>query len=235
MKLRRIIDLGGPPQPSLARRGEAIFYDAQRSFHQWFSCHTCHADGHTNHANFDTLNDGRYGNVKKTLSLRGVTHTGPWTWHGRQQSLDDSVISSLKTTMQGRPPSDEEVKALVAFLGTLDVPPNPFRQRDGSLSESARRGAALFQDRGCGRCHAGPHLTSTGAFDVGTAEGYDAYAGYNPPSLLNVYGRAPYLHDGRARSLDELLRLYHRPEKLSGGALMTDEERRALVEFLKSA
>ena len=30
-----------------------------RSFNQWYSCNTCHSDGHTNGLDFDTLNDGR--------------------------------------------------------------------------------------------------------------------------------------------------------------------------------
>ncbi|MFN3487262.1 MAG: YncE family protein, partial [Planctomycetota bacterium] len=68
----RTILLGDPPAPSPSRRGEAIFYDARRSFHQWFSCHTCHTDGHTNGSSYDTLNDGTYGRAKKTLSLRGA-------------------------------------------------------------------------------------------------------------------------------------------------------------------
>src|SRR5207244_2237609 len=46
-RLVRTIHLGGPPEASLARRGEAIFYDAERSHGHWFSCHTCHVDGHT--------------------------------------------------------------------------------------------------------------------------------------------------------------------------------------------
>ena len=41
-KVVRSIALGGPARPALARQGEAIFYDAQRSHHQWFSCHSCH-------------------------------------------------------------------------------------------------------------------------------------------------------------------------------------------------
>jgi len=41
------------------------------------ACHSCHTDGHTNGGLFDTLNDGRYENLKKVLSLRGVTRTGP--------------------------------------------------------------------------------------------------------------------------------------------------------------
>src|SRR5262249_22698593 len=44
-KLLQTISLGSPEQPSLARTGEAIFYDAQRSHHQWFSCNSCHVEG----------------------------------------------------------------------------------------------------------------------------------------------------------------------------------------------
>lgn len=233
-KLKETIGLGGPPEPSLARRGEAIFFDAQRSLQQWFSCHTCHAEGHTNHANFDTLNDGRYGNPKKTLSLRGVTHTGPWTWHGVQKSLEDSILNSLKTTMHSPPPGPDDAKALVAFFGTLDYPSNPYRQADGTLTDSAKRGEAIFQNRGCVRCHAGPHFASPGIFEVGTGDSSDFYDGYNPPSLRNVYDRAPYLHDARARSLEELLKLYHRPEKLAGGDPLKADELKDLVEYVKS-
>ncbi len=85
------IPLGGPKTPSLARRGEILFHDAARSLNQWYSCNTCHSDGHTNGLDFDTLNDGRQDlstfhlrSRKKVPTLRRVTHTRPWTWHGWQ-------------------------------------------------------------------------------------------------------------------------------------------------------
>src|SRR5260370_20017529 len=55
-KVVRSIPLGDPKEPTLARRGEALFYDAQRSHNQWVSCSTCHAEGHTCSLDFDTLN-----------------------------------------------------------------------------------------------------------------------------------------------------------------------------------
>ena len=76
-KVVRTIDLGGPTEPSLARRGEAIFYDGQRSLDQWYSCHSCHYEGHTNAVAMDTRNDGRFGNFKTVLSLRNVTPHRP--------------------------------------------------------------------------------------------------------------------------------------------------------------
>src|SRR5437763_7212612 len=101
-RLVRTIPLGGPAEPSLARRGEILFHDAERSFNQWYSCNTCHSDGHTNGLDFDTLNDGRQDlsalhqrSRKKVPTLRRVALTGPWTWHGWQTSLEDSVIESF--------------------------------------------------------------------------------------------------------------------------------------------
>jgi YVTN family beta-propeller protein len=60
-KVARTIHLGGPVKPDPARQGEALFHDARRSHNHWFSCHTCHTDGHTCGLNFDTLNDDSYG------------------------------------------------------------------------------------------------------------------------------------------------------------------------------
>jgi cytochrome c peroxidase len=233
-KVERTIALGGPARPSLARVGESIFYDARRSHHRWFSCHTCHTDGHTCGRLFDTLNDESYGNPKLTPTLRGVTKTGPWTWHGWQDDLGKAVEKSLLETQFGPKPSAGDVQALVAFLGTLDHPPNPNRQPDGSLSEPARRGQGLFQGKArCARCHQGEQFTSTKNYDVKIEDDGSPFELWNPPSLRGVYDRGPYMHDGRADTLDEVLRSPHAPEKL-GGEKLTPEERRDLIEFLKA-
>src|SRR5262249_14781736 len=123
----RTVALGGPKKTPPERQGEALFYDAKRSHNHWFSCHTCHVEGHTCGLNFDTLNDDSYGNPKLTPTLRRVTHTGPWTWHGWQTDLSAAVEKSYTQTMFGPKPTADEVAAVVAFLGTLDHPPNPHR------------------------------------------------------------------------------------------------------------
>lgn len=225
----KTIALGGPAEPSLARRGEALFHDARLSFNQWYSCHTCHVEGHTNGATFDTLNDGRYGNAKKTLSLRGVARTGPWTWHGWQKDLRTALAHSMKTTMQGPEPAAADLDALAAFVATLDFAPPP-----APAGEAARRGGAVFKAKGCDTCHAGPDYTSDEAFIVGLEAPGDAYKGFNPPSLRGAGTRNPYLHDGRARTLDEVLQKHHRSSKMTGQADPTAEELADLVAFLRS-
>ncbi|HEY7153404.1 MAG TPA: hypothetical protein VH575_05550 [Gemmataceae bacterium] len=233
-RVLQTIALGGPERPSLDRQGEALFYDARRSHNQWFSCHTCHVDGHTCGLAFDTLNDDSYGNPKLTSSLQGVARTAPWTWHGWQKDLGAAVEKSYTQTMFGPKPTADEVRAVVAFLGTLNHPPNPHRLADSQLSPAAKRGQALFEGVAkCSRCHAAPEYTTEHVYDVKLEADDSPYRRWNPPSLRGLWQRGPYLHDGRAATLDELLREPHAPEKLGGQAL-TPKQRQDLIAFLQS-
>jgi cytochrome c peroxidase/6-phosphogluconolactonase (cycloisomerase 2 family) len=233
-KVRRTVALGGPVKSSLVRQGEALFYDAKRSHNQWFSCHSCHVDGHTCHMNFDTLNDDSYGNPKLTPSLRGVARTGPWTWHGWQKDLGAAVRKSYTETMFGPDdPTDREVEAVVAFLGTLDYPPNP-NLVDGKMSDASKRGQAIFEGKAkCARCHEPPEYTSELNHDVKLEADGSPFKRWSPPTLRGVWDRGPFLHDGRAKTLDELLQGPHSSEKL-GGARLSADERRDLIAFLNS-
>ncbi|HEX4591374.1 MAG TPA: hypothetical protein VH120_15675, partial [Gemmataceae bacterium] len=143
---------------------------------------------------------------------------------------------SLVDTMLGPPPSEADVRAMVAFLGTLEPPPNPYRTPDGRLTASARRGEAVFNDRraACSRCHPGPYYTDGKIHDVGTGEKGDVYKGYNPPSLVGVYDRPMFLHDGRAKSLEQLLTGPHSPDALNSRGPLTGDELSDLIAYLKS-
>jgi cytochrome c peroxidase len=235
-RLTRTLELGGPEQPSLARRGETIFYDGRRSLDQWYSCHSCHYDGHTNSVVMDTRSDGRFGNFKTVLSLRHAAHTGPWFWHGVEKELAGALRRSLTDTMLGPAPTDDDVRALAAFVGTLEGPPSPYRAADGSLTEAARRGEAVFRGEkaGCARCHSGDYFTDGKLHDVGTGERGDVYKGYNPPSLRGVHDRLLLLHDGRARSLEEVLTGPHDPDRVTGKGKLTEGELRDLLAYLRS-
>jgi YVTN family beta-propeller protein len=242
-RLERTMALGGPAEPSLVRRGEALFHDATRSLNQWYSCNTCHSDGHTNGLDFDTLNDGRQDlstahrrSRKKVPTLRRVAATGPWTWHGWQKRLEDAMVESFTKSMQGRRPSPDDVRALVAYLGTLQYPRNPYRSADGGLTDAARRGEAVFQSSraACATCHSGPELTDGKIHITGLEERDDAYRGYNPPSLRGLYDKDPYLHDGRARTLKDALAGPHSPEVAAGGDSLSDDELDDLVAYLRS-
>ena len=235
-KVVQTIPLGSASEATLARRGEAIFFDGQRSLDQWYSCHTCHYEGHSNSIAMDTKNDGRFGNFKTVLSLRNVTRTGPWFWHGWEKDLRAAVKRSMTDTMLGKAPSDDDVKAVIAYLDTLAPPPNPHRQRDGTLTEAARRGEKVFRSEkaNCATCHSGKHFTDGRIHLVGTEQRGDVYKGYNPPSLLGVFDRIHFLHDGRATTLEETLRGPHSPQRVTGRGDLTEEELQDLLAYVRS-
>ena len=242
--LENTIALGGPAEPSLERRGEALFHDATRSLNQWYSCNSCHSDGgHTNGQDFDTMNDGWQDNStmhrrsrKKVPTLRGVAETGPWTWHGWQDSLEKSTFESFTKSMQGPKPSPDDLAAVVAYLKTLEFPPNPYRAPNGALSAAAERGAAVYRSAkaACATCHGGPHLTDGKIHDLDLGERGDVYVGHNPPSLIGVYDKDPYMHDGRARDLRETLTKHHNPDDVTGAGALSEQELADLIEYLKS-
>ncbi len=235
-ELTRTISLGGPAEPSLARQGEAIFYDGRRSLDQWYSCHSCHYEGGTNAVTMDTLNDGTIRTFKTVLSLHNVTHTKPWTWHGWQQDLNAAMHKSLTETMLGPKPNQQDVAALLAYLEGNQPLKNPYRQEDGSLSPAAERGKLVFHSAkaGCANCHNGPYFTDGQIHDVGLGSPSDMYDGFNTPSLINIHNRMVYLHHGRAKTLDELLADLHNPAKVTGQGELSDAERQDLIAYLKS-
>ena len=234
-KQTRTISLGSAPAPGLVRRGEQIFHDADRSRDGWFSCSSCHPDGHTNGQTFDTLNDGNHDTYKLTPSLRGVTRTGPWTWHGWQQSLPASIRKSLHDTLSTETrPTDEDIKAVIAFLASIEYPLSPHRLPDGTLGKAALRGKKLFETTaGCIDCHAGRDYTTPNTYKVGLESPRLFYPEFNPPGLRGLHDRRRFLHDGRARSLIEVLTKHHRPEKLTGKPL-TPDQLQDLIAFLQS-
>jgi cytochrome c peroxidase len=231
-RIEKTIPLGESSPPSLAGKGEEIFHDARRSLDQWYSCHSCHYEGRGNAITMDTRNDGRTGNAKAVLSLRGASDTGPWFWHGWADDLHAAVRQSMTETMLGTEPTDEDVDAVVAYLKTL----SPHEANMGGLSEAAARGQAVFESgkAGCANCHPAPHFTDGQLHDVGLGSPEDSYPTYNTPSLLGVSRRVLFLHDGRAQNLRDVLTGAHNPSAVTGQGELSDEELDDLLAYLKS-
>jgi DNA-binding beta-propeller fold protein YncE len=228
--------LGGAAQPAAAeRRGAALFYDARRSLENWYSCHTCHYEGGPNSETIDTFNDGSVATYKTIPPLHHVAETGPYTWHGWQKDLADAILTSYTVTMRGPKPTDAEVSDVAAFLATLKPGPNAHRV-EGRDTAAIERGRALFHSSkaGCATCHTGSLATDGEIHDVGLSRPSDKYQGYNTPSLVDVQRRALLMHDGRARTLEDLLTGPHAPGKLAGEGDLSEAERRDLIEYLRT-
>jgi len=112
---------------------------------------------------------------------------------------------------------------LAAYVSSLTEPArSPLRNSDGTLTETAQRGKSLFNHAAlqCASCHIPPRFTDsvlTAApanfvrHDVGTltpASGQrlgGPLDGLDTPSLLGLWDSAPYLHDGSAATLLDVL------------------------------
>jgi len=143
---------------------------------------------------------------------------------------------------------DHMATAIGAFERGL-LTPAPFDRfltgDDSALGESARRGLALFFEKGCVSCHNGaaigggmyrklglvePYATEDPGRQAVTGQESDRHV-FKVPSLRNVAKTGPWFHDGSIQSLDEAVRLMGRHQL---GVTLADEDRRAIVAFLES-
>jgi cytochrome c peroxidase len=176
----------------------------------------------------DNLGDGSFGAPKRVLSLRGVGDTAPWAWNGSMMDLGEQVRKSIRTTMHGPNPSDEQVRDVTAFLRTL--PPAPplgsFRKADAA---TVRRGREVFERQGCAGCHTPPTYTSPRTYDVGLVDEV-GNTRFNAPSLRGVSQGGPYFHDNRAATLEDVFRRHK--HQLKGP--LGEREVADLTAFLRS-
>lgn len=219
------ISLGAMPDLTAADRGERLFHNASLSHDRWFSCASCHVDGHSNGLFNDNFTDESFGTAKRVLSLRGVGETAPYAWSGRFATLAEQIQHSVKSTMQGDELSAEQTGDLEAYLRTLPPAP-PIGVTNPTASE---RGAKLFIRLDCNRCHTQPVYTSARTADVKLKD-EQGLSKFNPPSLRGVSQNAPYFHDGRAETLNDVFsKFQHQLE-----SKLTDDEIRDLVAYLNS-
>jgi YVTN family beta-propeller protein len=223
------ISLGPQSELSIVDRGEILFHDARLSSDGWFSCHSCHTDGHSNGFLNDNFGDETTGAPKRVLSLLGVADSAPWAWNGRVESLDEQVRKSILTTMRGPEPTDDQVQALVAYLERLQPPP-PLPVARHTVDASLRdRGRVVFERSGCITCHDGSHFTSSETYEVGLTD-QNGSSEFNPPSLRGVSQRNRLLHDNRAKNLRAVFEEHQHALEES----LADDELAALIAYLES-
>jgi DNA-binding beta-propeller fold protein YncE len=204
MRLVRRIELEpSPRQLSVeAALGRTLFHatgDA-RIARDGRACASCHPDGRDDGLVWATPNGPR-----RTIMLAGrIAGTGPYSWDGDADVVREHVKNTFVRLNGAGGLRSVELRALVAYLESLPPPPAAAPPGD---DPKVRRGAEIFASKsaGCADCHSGPRLTDGKMHDVKTKTRTDRNAEFNTPSLLFLKSRAPYLHDGRYRTLDELL------------------------------
>lgn len=100
-------------------------------------------------------------------------------------------------------------QALAAFERSLVTPETAFdrfmRGDRTALSAAQQRGMKAFTQAGCQHCHGGPMLSDFKLHVIGAPGERQAF---RTPTLRNLTHTAPYMHNGRLRTLDDVLVFY---------------------------
>ena len=192
-----------------------------------------------------------YGSIEKSLELIRQDSIYPPLFKkafGTEEITIDRVGKAVA----------QFVRSLVSFNSKFDL----FMRGEYQLTESERRGFYLFSSESgdCFHCHGSPILPlwTTNLFmnnakdsvfvdrnDYSYVTGNPADKGkYRVPTLRNVEFTAPYMHDGRFSTLDEVLEFYNSDLKRSpyvdplmigvnhGGMHLSEQELQDLKAFL---
>ena len=218
------------------------------------SCGTCHVNGASNAklfipglssrpgtfdptgALFNPQADNHVFDPVRIPSLRGARYLAPYGHDGRMASLRDFVRSVIVGEFAGPEPSPALLDAIVSYVQEIDFLPNLKLGARGRLndtaSEAERRGEALFAkpfphdpNLSCAGCHRPAdafvdHLQH----DVGSG------GLYKTPTLVNANFNAPYFHDGRYDSFDQVVEHFDRVYGLG----LSVQDRADLVAYLRA-
>jgi cytochrome c peroxidase len=235
----------------LAFNSPAILGDVARR--AGVSCATCHINGagnaklfipqlSTRPGNFDTTGplfnpkaDNHVLDPVRIPSLRGARFLAPYGHDGRMASLRDFVRNVVVGEFAGPEPSPALLDALVAYVQEIDFLPNLRLGERGRLnstaSEAERRGEALFAkpfpndpNLSCAACH-----VPSGAFVDHLQHDVGSGGWYKTPTLLNADFNAPYFHDARYDTFDQVVDHFDRVYGLG----LSAGDRSDLVAYLR--
>ncbi len=235
--------------------------DTRMTAQGYISCAACHLDGGQDGRVWDFTNRGEGLRNNIQLQGKGGVLQGNVHWTGNFDEIQDfeldirnafggsGFIAGAPNASLGAPNAGRsaDLDALAAYVSSLTgVGKSPHRSGDGSLTSDGAAGKALFQQLQCAACHSGTQFTDskvgvTGLLlhDVGTIKPSSGQrlgqplTGLDTPTLRGLWNTGPYLHDGSAATLLDVLTTQN-PSGLHGatGALSA-AQRDQLVAYLK--
>ncbi len=207
-----------PDAPSVRDTGHAVFHAGTPA---GMACASCHPEGG---------DDGRVWTFvgigpRRTPALRGATSdTAPFHWDGDMFNLSHLLGDVLGRRMSAGPLTSAQQSALSHWIDGLPA----LHIKTPADAETLARGRAVFEGpAGCADCHAGAALTNNETVDVGTGGRFQV------PQLRGLAARAPYLHDGRALTLDHRLML-NDGDRHGHTSTLTSDQRADLLRYLES-
>jgi YVTN family beta-propeller protein len=227
------IPLGPKQEMSTVRKGGFYFHDATICLQGWQSCSSCHPnDARADGLNWDLLNDG-IGNPKNTKSLLLAHQTPPAMSLGVRETAEAAVRAGIKHILFTDQP--KEISAAIdEYLKSLKPVPGPYLVH-GKLSDAAKRGEKIFAKTGCADCHVPGLYTDLHPHDVGTRAVYDRPVDkFYTPTLIEVWRTAPYLHDGSAATMRDVVTTCNPHNQHGETSSLSSQEIDDLCEYVLS-
>ncbi|HXK06125.1 MAG TPA: beta-propeller fold lactonase family protein [Verrucomicrobiae bacterium] len=246
-KVRATLSLGEPATLTPERRGEQLFYTARFAFQGHFGCANCHIEATLDAISWDLEPDGFGKDIVDNRLLEWLDGTAPYKWNGGNPDLfTECGPRTAAFFYRSQSYNTEELTDLVKFIKSIPPRPNRFRLPNGELTPAQERGKVIFERtrkkdgtpipefRQCPVCHAGPHYTNNEQVDVGTGKPTDRSPVFDVPQLTNIALSAPYLHDGSARTLEEIWTIFNPKDQHGVTNDLQKDELNDLIEFLKT-
>jgi YVTN family beta-propeller protein len=241
------IPLGEPTPLTPERRGERLFYSAMYSFGHQFGCANCHLDATFDGLSWDLEPDGFGIDIVDNRVLEEIKDTAPYKWNGANPDLQTECgPRTERFFFRSQGIRGDDLEDLVKYVKSIPLRPNRYRLPDGELSPAQERGQAIFMREfkkdgtpipfslQCFVCHSGPNYTNLTSADVGTGKPSDRSPLVDAPQLNNVVNSAPYLHDGSARTLEEIWTVFNPQDRHGVTNDLTKDELNDLIEYLKT-
>ncbi len=241
------IDLGGPRRVTFVRRGQILFHSAAHTMQGQFSCRTCHPEGHSDGLTYNIEADRLGRDIVNNLSLRELQGLAPYKWNGKNVSLYRQCgFRFAKFFTRTEAYSEEQLDQLVAYILSLTYPHNRYRTASGEPTPAQERGRKIFERavtntgqeipvaNRCVTCHPAPRYTNRQMADVGTRGPTDRNSTFDTPALVNLYDSPPYLHDGRAATLEEVWTRFGNENRHGQVTDLTKLQLNDLIEYLRS-
>lgn len=215
---------GEAPDPKI-ERGRRLFHTTRDvRIAMGRACASCHPDGRDDGLSW-TSPDG----LRQTPMLAGrLDGAAPYGWYGEHETVRvhlNNTFARLGGTGLEKT-SEDDFEALLAYVASLPPPP----KEKPSEPDLVDRGKQVYVAYGCAGCHPGGG-TDNKVHDVGSGKTGERKSEFDTPSLRGVRGSAPYYHDGRYSTLDELLSA--KDQRMFAGTL-SGPDKKALLVYLET-
>ncbi len=241
------LSLGGPATLTPERRGERLFFNARFAFQGHFGCANCHLESTFDGLSWDLEPDGFGKDIVDNRLLEDVADTAPFKWNGTNPNLETECgPRTEKFFYRSESYDGEQLADLVSYIKSMPLRPNRYRLPNGELTAAQERGKAIFERtrkkdgtpippaNQCPVCHSGPHYTNQRLADVGSGKPTDRSPLFDVPQLNNIAFTAPYLHDGSARTLEEIWTVFNPKDTHGVTNDLQKDELNDLIEYLRT-